>query len=117
MFSGDPAVAGALGCAESAGIRAIRRTKRGPRPTSAFLRIVGRLATRNAVDLEDEPQALEFMAGGIVRGTFDAEPGYVVVRFRGEVLGCGLYSPRLGIVSQLPSHMRAQEDWAAFADS
>ena len=111
VFSGDASIPGAVQCAESAGIRALKRTKRGPKPTSAFLRLVGGLAKRNAVDLEDQDQLLAFMSGGIVAGEFPVEPGYVVVRFRGEVLGCGLYSPRLGIVSQLPSHMRSSSGW------
>ena len=116
VFSGDASVPGAVSCAESVGVRALKGSGRGPKPTSAFLRLVGRHATRNVVDLEDEDQLLAFMGGGIVAGEFPVDPGYVVVRFRGEVLGCGLYSPRLGVVSQLPSHMRSSSSWGVFQE-
>ncbi|MGC8555490.1 MAG: hypothetical protein ACP5NG_00515 [Conexivisphaera sp.] len=116
VFSGDPALPGQVTCAESVGVRAIKESGKGPKPTSAFLRIVGRSATRNVVDLGDEGQLLAFMSGGIVRGEFPVEPGYVIVRHGDEVLGCGLYSPRLGVVSQLPSHMRALSSWGVFQE-
>ena len=35
----------------------------------------------------------------------ECEPGYVVVFYRGEVLGCGLYSHGL-LVSQIPKERR-----------
>lgn len=116
IFSGDPGIPGDFPCSESVGIRALRPSGKGLKPTSAFLRIIGALATRNVVELAGEEDLLAFMTGGIVRGEFAADPGYVVVKFGGEVLGCGLHSPGLGIVSQLPSHMRASLNWGVFQE-
>jgi len=53
----------------------------------------------------DEEQSRVFLAGGSQLFESDSEPGYVVVFYRGEVLGCGLYSHGK-LVSQLPKERR-----------
>ena len=57
------------------------------------------------------------MVGGIIKRGFPVEPGYViVVSHEGDVLGCGLYSPGLGLVSQIPKHMRAEPSWGLYPE-
>lgn len=100
---------------ETAGIPLLRRRperSEGPalsrvegippwKPTTAGLQVFGRFATRNVVDLDDE--ALEtFLRQGIVQKDFPVEAGYVIVRWKGRVLGCGLYG-KGGLRSQIPS--------------
>jgi hypothetical protein len=63
-----------------------------PKPTTNAILTFGDGATRNVVDLSDEDaqrflhrDIFTFDAGG------DADDGYVIVRWRGQPLGCGLY--------------------------
>lgn len=85
---------------EAAGIPLLRMRVPGGKPTTAGLQLLGKRATRNAVDLDPGAFA-EFLEAGAVRRSFPAEPGYVIVRWRGEVLGCGLYKPGV-LLSQIP---------------
>ncbi len=85
---------------EAAGIPLLRVRTTMRKPTTAGLRLWQ--ASRNVIDLDDE--SLEgFLNRGIVSKTFPVEPGYVVVKWRGEVLGCGLYS-KGKLRSQIPKH-------------
>lgn len=90
---------------EALGLRMMSLKDRPWKPTTAALQIFGKHATRNLVHLH-EGQARVFLAGEsqtiIDSGS---EPGYVVVFYRGEVLGCGLYSHGR-LVSQLPKERR-----------
>lgn len=101
---------------EALGLRMISLKDRPWKPTTCALQIFGRYATKNVVHLNEE-QAMAFLAGesqDLETGCQDArvetgcepcEPGYVVVFYRGEVLGCGLYS-RGRLASQLPKERR-----------
>lgn len=108
---------------EALGMRMISLKDRPWKPTTCALQIFGRYATKNVVHLSDE-QAKAFLAGesqDLETGCQDArpktggealkigyescEPGYVVVFYRGEVLGCGLYSHGR-LASQLPKERR-----------
>ncbi|VVB68443.1 RNA-binding PUA-like domain of methyltransferase RsmF [uncultured archaeon] len=74
------------------------------KPTTSALQIYGRHASKSLVHL-DEEQFRVFLAGGSQPIQSDSEPGYVVVFYRGDVLGCGLYSHGK-LVSQLPKERR-----------
>jgi NOL1/NOP2/fmu family ribosome biogenesis protein len=106
---------------EALGLRMISLKDRPWKPTTCALQIFGRYATKNVIHLNDE-QAMAFLAGksqdleteckapeteGKIQeiGCEPCEPGYVVVFYRGEVLGCGLYS-RGRLASQLPKERR-----------
>jgi NOL1/NOP2/fmu family ribosome biogenesis protein len=99
---------------EALGMRMISLKDRPWKPTTCALQIFGRYATKNVVHLNDE-QAMAFLAGesqsleagckASEAGCEPCEPGYVVVFYRGEVLGCGLYS-RGRLASQLPKERR-----------
>lgn len=120
---------------ESLGMRIMNIKDRPWKPTTCALQVFGKHATRNLVHL-DEEQARLFLEGGTqVIGpdmkldlapepasdsasyqAFDLAsdpvsgpmPGYVVVFYRGEVLGCGLYSHGK-LISQIPKERRAGE--------
>ncbi len=88
---------------EAAGVALVRRKKRGWKPTTAGLRIIGRWATRNVVEL-DAVQAERFLARETITGRYTTDGGFVIVRREGEVLGCGLVSA-LGLESQIPASL------------
>lgn len=92
---------------EALGLRMISLKDRPWKPTTCALQIFGKYATKNIVHL-DEEQAMTFLTGksqALVNGCESCEPGYVVVFYSGEVLGCGLYS-RGTLASQLPKERR-----------
>jgi NOL1/NOP2/fmu family ribosome biogenesis protein len=76
------------------------------KPTTCALQIFGRNATKNLIHL-DEIQAKIFLRGGSQPIESVSEPGYVVVFYRGDVLGCGLYSHGK-LISQLPKERRME---------
>jgi NOL1/NOP2/sun family putative RNA methylase len=90
---------------QNAGIRLLRYLKgpAGPyeKPTSHGLAVVGRGATRAAIDLS-EKEMWAFLRGEPVRRrAAGVEGGYVIARYEGWVLGCGLQTAE-GVVSQIP---------------
>lgn len=93
---------------ESVGLRFMSVRGRVWKPTTYALQLFGHLATKNAVDLGPD-QAEKFIAGGRQSLEAELEDGYVVVSYRGGVLGCGLYS-RGELVSQLPKERRIMKD-------
>jgi Uncharacterized conserved protein len=74
------------------------------KPTTSALQVFGRHATRNLIHL-DSANSRSFMEGKTLAIESDSESGYVVVFYRGEVLGCGLYSHGK-LVSQIPKERR-----------
>lgn len=90
---------------EALGMRMMDLKGRVWKPTTCALQVFGRLASRNMVHLDDD-QARAFLAGGTREIESATEPGYAVVFYRGEVLGCGLYS-RGRLISQIPKEMRS----------
>jgi len=92
---------------EAIGIRALR-IGGGLKPSTAFLRVVGSYATKNTVIL-DENEALKYLSGEDIDKDFPVEPGYVIVRFEKDILGCGLYKGKL--INQIPKKYRKMETW------
>ena len=93
---------------EALGMVIMRRSKFGWKPTTNAIQVFGQHARKNTVDLNEE-QMRAFVAGLDVKGPFEGvEEGYVVVRYRGLPLGCGLY--RRGVLkSQVPKARRRLE--------
>jgi len=93
---------------EAIGMRIMNCKDRPWKPTTCALQIFGRHATKNVMHLQSEP-ARFFLEGKsqevdpAIAG--DCESGYVVVFYRGDVLGCGLYSHGK-LVSQIPKERR-----------
>ena len=76
---------------ESAGIPLLRTKPSMWKPTTAGLHLFGLHATRNVIDLEgDAFQA--FLKKEPIDGPFPLMPGFVIARWEGKVLGCGVYS-------------------------
>jgi NOL1/NOP2/fmu family ribosome biogenesis protein len=100
---------------ESLGMRIMNIKDQPWKPTTCALQVFGRHAKKNLVHL-DEKSAMLFLEGGIQEiwsneksdSESNPEPGYVVVFYRGEVLGCGLYSHGK-LISQIPKERRAGE--------
>jgi len=84
---------------KSAGVPFLRLLERW-KPTTVGLQVFGGLATKNVVSLDDETLDL-FLKDGTVRKNFPAEYGYVIVKWKNGVLGCGLYGKE-GLKSQIP---------------
>lgn len=78
---------------ETIGMRMISLKDRPWKPTTSALRIFGKHATKNVICLTLE-QAKIFMAGASqnIQPDSEMDSGYVVVIYRDNVLGCGLYS-------------------------
>jgi len=75
-----------LAAVRPAGVRALRRTPMGLKPTSTFLRVLGDNVRRHRVDLSRDE--LERLLLGRPLPT-DADEGFVALAHRGVVLGCG----------------------------
>jgi NOL1/NOP2/fmu family ribosome biogenesis protein len=93
---------------ETLGMRMMNLKDRPWKPTTSALQIFGRHATKNVIHL-DWDQAKIFLQGGSQELESISEPGYVVVFYKGEVLGCGLYSHGK-LISQIPKERRIGAD-------
>ena len=60
------------------------------KPTTNALQIFGRYATKNIVEL-DEKEKDRYIRGYDLEKKLNLEEGYVIVKFKNDVLGCGLY--------------------------
>ena len=61
-----------------------------PKPSTSFLQLFGNLATKNTIELEKE-EALKFATRQNIETKRTAETGYVILKYKGAVLGCGFY--------------------------
>jgi NOL1/NOP2/fmu family ribosome biogenesis protein len=93
---------------EAVGLRIMNFKETPWKPTTCALQVFGKFATRNSVYLNAK-QARLFLSGNGQWVETNADPGYVVVFYMGEVLGCGLYSHGK-LASQLPMERRIDGD-------
>ncbi len=105
-FSGSTLIPGRV---EHAGIKALSLTGATPKPTTAFLRVVGYHATKNVVEVCGD-DALAFLRGEDVGGRWDATRGYVVVISGDDILGCGFYTGD-SLRSMVPREYRMEDTW------
>jgi NOL1/NOP2/fmu family ribosome biogenesis protein len=89
---------------ETIGMRIMSCKDRPWKPTTSALQIFGQYASKNLIHLNQE-EAVIFLEGGSQPFASDCENGYVVVFYRGDVLGCGLYSHGK-LASQIPKERR-----------
>ncbi len=83
------------------GIRLLRKT--GPnsyKPTTYGLQLIGQGATRNVIDLTKEELSELLDKGSIALDKEDLK-GFIIIRYNGLVLGCGLVKEGV-LYSQLP---------------
>ena len=88
------------------GLKILRRMPWGLKPTGAFLTRFGAWATRNLYDLTPT-QTRRVLAGEDLEVTGPGEDGYVILRHRGLILGCGLKTGRL-LHGQIPKGLREE---------
>lgn len=82
------------------GMRLARIYPHSVKPTTFGMQVLGRHATRNAIELDDE-QAKRLINGGSLIIDVDAENGFVLLRWRGFAVGVGFYK-RPVLKSQIP---------------
>lgn len=82
------------------GIRLARIYPYSLKPTTFAMQVIGGQATRNVVDLGDE-QAKLLINGGSLNIEVEAENGFVLIGWRGFVVGVGFYK-RPVLKSQIP---------------
>ena len=85
---------------ESAGIPLLRTKISMWKPTTAGLHFFGRHASRNTIDLDGD-LLRAFLTRESIEGPFPLEPGFVIVRWGGKVLGCAVYG-KGRLRSQIP---------------
>jgi len=85
---------------ESAGIPLLRTKTSMWKPTTAGLQVFGPYATRNGIALEGDTLQ-SFLRGESLEGPFPLDPGFVIVRWKGKVLACGIYG-KGKLRSQIP---------------
>jgi len=82
------------------GIRLARVYPYSVKPTTFGMQVLGGQATRNVVELADE-QAKLLINGGSIETEVEADNGFVLLRWKGLVVGVGFYK-RPVLRSQIP---------------
>ena len=82
------------------GIRLARIYPYSVKPTTFGMQVLGGHATRNVVELTDE-QAKLLINGGSINAEVEADNGFVLLGWRGFVVGVGFYK-RPVLKSQIP---------------
>ena len=110
IFSGDSSMLKNIERIETVGIKFLTISKKFIKPTTTFLQIFGKYATKNVAELRNEEEMIEFMTGGLIKRKFEVEKGYVIVKYGEDILGCGLYT-QAGLLSQIPKSRRIDRRW------
>ena len=101
LFSATPHVERLAGLqVHSAGLPVLRIMRNHLKPTTVALQRFGLQATRHVLDLS-EAQVITLLHEREQPLHLDIQPGYVILRHAGHILGCGLYTPGR-LRSQLP---------------
>lgn len=83
----------------ASGLRALRDTNLGLKPTTYFLQFLDDAIERNVYELDgEELEQLVFERETI---ECDMGGGYVALQYRGRIIGCGLVTSR-GLETQIP---------------
>ena len=84
---------------ESIGISVFRLNKT-PKPTTNFLQLFGRHVTKNIVELSSK-ETIEYCAGKNLSPNLNTETGFVIVKHRDRILGCGHWNGSM-LKNQIP---------------
>jgi Uncharacterized conserved protein len=88
------------------GLRFARGTSRNPKITTAVLQIFGKFATKNIIYIDEEQLKDYIMGKDVEVGEIEGvERGQVIVKFKEDVIGSGLYDGRV-IKNQIPKARR-----------
>lgn len=90
---------------QSVGLPVLRLIRHHLKPTTVALQRFGNQATCHVLDLSDS-QVMTLLQAREQPLHLDIQPGYVILRHAGHILGCGLYTPGR-LRSQLPQHASA----------
>jgi len=85
---------------ETAGLRLLRKVQQFWKPATYALQLFGSEATRHVLELNKE-EAERFFGGEKIFIDETFEPGYVIVKYLGVILGCGLFIQG-ALLSQIP---------------
>ncbi|RKX61244.1 MAG: hypothetical protein DRP29_00930 [Thermodesulfobacteriota bacterium] len=77
---------------QTVGLLFLRKVSKYLKPTSVFLQRFGHLATKNIVILSQEEISI-LKEKNKIEIELDLEPGYVILKDKHWILGCGLYLP------------------------
>ena len=84
---------------ESIGL-SVFRLDRTPKPTTNFLQLFGRHVTKNIVELSSK-ETIEYCAGKNLSPNLNTKTGFVIVKHRDRILGCGHWNGSL-LKNQIP---------------
>jgi len=88
------------------GLRFARGTSRNPKITTAVLQLFGKFATKNIIYIDEEQLKDYIMGKDVEVGEIEGvERGQVIVKFKEDVIGSGLYDGRV-IKNQIPKARR-----------
>ncbi len=82
------------------GIRALRDTNLGKKPTTYFLQLIGEKIQKNIYELSQK-EFNEIILNREVRKKQEFGYGYIAFRYKNKIIGCGLQD-REGIKTQIP---------------
>ncbi len=91
----------------AAGMRAVRKTNRGLKPTTYMLQILESQIDKNIAELDRKQLHHLVFEREVLEGFEKVDKGYVALKFRGSVIGCGLKTGK-GLETQIPKS-RARE--------
>ena len=94
-----------FGRAETAGLAFLRPNK-VLKPTTDFLQVFGKHATKNYVELSKE-DAERFMRGEELDAREELNQGYIIIRYKGHILGCASFKEGT-LKNQLPRSRRSR---------
>lgn len=77
---------------QNTGLPILRKMLHHLKPTTAALQRFGKDATRHVVDLTSA-EMIVLLREQETRVEMDLHPGYVLLRYEGHLLGCGIYTP------------------------
>jgi len=88
------------------GLRLARGISKNPKITTAVLQIFGKFATKNIIYIDEEQLKDYIMGKDVEVGEIEGvERGQVIVKFKEDVIGSGLYDGRV-IKNQIPKARR-----------
>lgn len=92
---------------ETRGIRFVRETGQGLKPTTYALQLLGPRLSKNVVEVDKEELEKLLKREKMIERELDTSEGYVAIKYEGRVIGCGMYKD--GVVSSRIPKGRGKE--------
>ena len=87
IWAATAAAPSGLSLARPAGVRALRRTESGFKPTSAFLTLLGEKVRAGRAEVETQENLAALLLGKDLPCSLG--PGFAAISLRGDIVGCG----------------------------